>query len=111
MAHTDTREGLQTGKVVRMALYTMEDYAIPSRNDQTYGTPRDTFGPDEFHKALLEFATCQERCRLVLELDNGREVALWPHLKEDAVAFGETEKEMVPEPKYSWQLMINVWPV
>lgn len=110
MTQTSAREELQTGKVVRMTLYTMQDYAIPSRNDETYSVPRATFGPDEFHKALREFATSLERCRLVFELSNGREVAIYPSLKENAVAFGETKKEDTPAPKYPWQFMLEVWP-
>ncbi|MFY9461617.1 MAG: hypothetical protein WAP51_00245 [Candidatus Sungiibacteriota bacterium] len=99
---------LQNSGIGKARLYTMKDYAVPSRNDQPEGQPLDTFEADKVMEALRRFATHPERCMLVLELENGREISIYPSLKAEATAFGEPKKEN--EPDYLWQIVAGVWP-
>ena len=99
---------LQNSHIGKARLYTMKDYAIPSRNDQPEGQPLDTFEADKVMEAFRRFATHPERCMLVLELENGREINIYPSLKAKATAFGEPEQRN--EPDYLWQVVVGVHP-
>ena len=97
-------------KVARALLYTMKDYAVESRDNSADGPPRDIYEADKVMNAFEEFARCPERCLLVLEMQDGREISIYPRLKAEATAFGETKKEGIPEPEYAWEVAVDIWP-
>lgn len=94
----------------RALLYTMRNYAVRSRDNSTDGRPRDIYEGDKAMDALAEFARSPERCLLVLEMRDGREISIYPRLKAEATAFREAKKEGVAEPEYAWEVVVDIWP-
>ena len=97
-------------RIDRALLYTMRNYAVRSRDNSPDGPPLDTYEADKIMAAFEEFARCPERCLLVLEMRGGREISIYPRLKAEATALGETKKEGIAEPKYAWEIIVDIWP-
>ena len=98
-------------KVRRAVLYTCKEYGIPSRCNHLLEHPRDIYegdGNNSLLQALTEFAASRERCALVLELENGREITLCPTLHDDYPAFGERGYD--PRAPVKWDATVEVWP-
>ena len=102
---------MSEGKVRRALLYTCKVYGVASRNNNVEDRPCEVFEAQN-HKSIMEalvaFATCGERSRLVLELDDGREISIMPVLQEDCLAYGETG--YIPSSPVSWDISLDIWP-
>lgn len=100
----------QTGKVVSARIYTCKDSGIPSRDNTCLKSPRATYNADQIMGAIHDFAYLPERCKLVLELDNGQEISIMPILKKGVAAFYDEGFDPSKTPKSPWDIEVEVWP-
>ncbi len=100
------------GRVICAKLFECNVSGVPTRDNSLCGGPVRTFGPCQVMEGLEALINAKERSRLVLVLDNGREIGIMPILKEDALAFEEagdlSGKSILPSG--NWDIAVDVWP-
>lgn len=113
------QESLKSGIIKKAKIYTCNDYAVLIKNDSA-DYLREEFDADHIMNALEYFGGCPERCRLVLELENGLEIGIMPSLKKEIRALDEIDREEIlkrldelstGKTPHPWEIKIDMWPL
>ncbi len=110
----------QEGRVVSAAIYTCRQSGVLSRNNTCLEKPQIIYSADQIMQAFEDFAGSPERCKLVLTLDNDREISIMPVVRKDVAIFvdgrdtvADIEKKIADlknHPERPWEVSVELWP-